>query len=438
MTAHVLGAPRNPENPTPTRKLIGPSPPGVPRVTSRLAAKSAPEAPFTVVDLGDSFRVAAMLTPRGRGDFEEQLREVLSQLSGILNRQGPNTVVTMQSVFLRSVKDQPACERLLAECFVELQPVTNYVFQAPAGGAAVALEVWAIGGDSVRVERFGSEVLTLAYDSVRWIYCAGLHTCARKGVYQATQDILARMGAALETAGAGFEDVVRTWFYLGGITNADGATQRYKELNRARTDFYEAIPFGSHLGNPKPDAIYPASTGIGIAGGGLLMSCVALQSKREDVVLRALENPRQTPAYSYHEGYSPKSPKFSRAMALKLGDYITTWVSGTASIVKSESCHEGDIEKQTEQTIKNIETLIGTENLAAHGLEGVHSSLQDLAKVRVYIKRPEDYAACRDVCERHFGAVPAIYAVADVCRPELLVEIEGIAFSKCGKTKTSL
>ena len=28
------------------------------------------------------------------------------------------------------------------------------------------------------------------------------------------------------------------------------------------------------------------------------------------------------------------------------------------------------------------------------------------------------------------GDLPTVYAVADVCRPELLVEIEGIAFSR--------
>ena len=56
--------------------------------------------------------------------------------------------------------------------------------------------------------------------------------------------------------------------------------------------------------------------------------------------------------------------------------------------------------------------------------------MHDLAKIRVYLKRPEDFPKCEAICERRFGSVPAIYAVADVCRHELLVEIEGVAFSK--------
>src|SRR6185369_1184800 len=146
--------------------------------------------------------------------------------------------------------------------------------------------------------------------------------------------------------------------------------------------------------------------------------------------LLPLENPQQTPAYAYHPRFSPQSPKFSRGVALVLGDYITTWVSGTASVVHSLSVHQGDIKKQTEQTIENIEKLISAENFAFHGIKHGGSRLNDLAKIRVYLKRPEDFAECKAICEKRFGSVPAIYAVADVCRQELLVEIEGVAFSK--------
>jgi len=45
-------------------------------------------------------------------------------------------------------------------------------------------------------------------------------------------------------------------------------------------------------------------------------------------------------------------------------------------------------------------------------------------------KRPEYYARVKAICERRFGPVPTIYTVAEVCRPELPVEVEGIAFSR--------
>jgi enamine deaminase RidA (YjgF/YER057c/UK114 family) len=175
-----------------------------------------------------------------------------------------------------------------------------------------------------------------------------------------------------------------------------------------------------------------------MSAASLLVSCVALETRRQDVLLLSLENPQQTPAYAYHAKYSSQSPKFSRATALLLGDYMTTWISGTASIVGSESCYPGDIEKQTQQTIDNIQRLISPDNFASSGVSGAGAGFQDLAKIRVYLKRPEDLAKCRAICTRRFGSVPAIYAVADVCRPELLVEIEGIAFSRCSPPAAAL
>ena len=74
--------------------------------------------------------------------------------------------------------------------------------------------------------------------------------------------------------------------------------------------------------------------------------------------------------------------------------------------------------------------LISRENFSAHGLKGAGALLGDLAKVRVYIKRPADFPKCKAVCEELLGGTPAIYALGDVCRPELLVEIEGVAFSR--------
>src|SRR5690606_25969625 len=89
-----------------------------------------------------------------------------------------------------------------------------------------------------------------------------------------------------------------------------------------------------------------------------------------------------------------------------------------------------DVGSQTEQAIDNIQNLISRENFARHGVPGAGAHLRDLAKIRVYVKRPEDYAKCRAICERRFGPLPTIYAQADVCRSELLVEIEGVAFSR--------
>ncbi len=409
------------ETPVSRHQIVNPSQTG----------HSSKPADFSLVKLGPAERLSFMLAPASRGSFREQLEEVLGWQQDILQAQSTEKIVTSQTIFLRDAADQAQCEKLLALRFEVNPPVTTFVLQPPCCGAAMALEAWALGGPSIHVERFAPQLMAVGYDGIRWVYCGSIHSRNPAApVHEQTIDALEQLRRNLARARCNFESVVRTWFYLGSITGVDGRKQRYKELNRARTDFYKSISFyPSLLRDGNHARAYPASTGIGMGGTGLVLGCTAFETERKDVFLLPLENPRQTPAYDYHSRYSPQSPKFSRAMALVFPRHVTTWISGTASIVNSESKHTGDIKKQTEQTIDNIEGLIASDNFRSHGVTGAGAGLHDLAKLRVYIKRQEDYAKCRAVCERRFGAVPAIYAIADVCRPELLVEIEGVAFS---------
>jgi enamine deaminase RidA (YjgF/YER057c/UK114 family) len=117
-------------------------------------------------------------------------------------------------------------------------------------------------------------------------------------------------------------------------------------------------------------------------------------------------------------------------MAVAAGEFVTTFISGTASITTSETQHANDLERQTQQTLDNIEALIAADNFRGHGFPSLGATLGDLAIARIYIKRQEDYPQARAICRQRLGELPAIYVVADICRPELLVEIEGIAFSR--------
>lgn len=341
--------------------------------------------------------------------------------------------LTTQTIFLRDAADQAECEAHFAASGLHATTVNHFVIQPPCNGARVAVEAWAIGGPGVKVERTSGHAVSVSYDGIRWLHTGNVKPAGSgAGVYADTREVFQCTGEILTEAGMGWEHVVRTWWYLASITGADGATQRYKELNCARADVFARRHFGnSHMQVAPGHTGFPASTGIGMeSGAGLSLATLALQTQRSDVRLVPLENPLQTPAYDYDSRYSPKSPKFSRAMALVLPDYLTTWISGTASIVNSEVIFPGCVIGQTEQTLDNIAALIAPENLATHGVKGAGATLRDLAKVRVYVKRAADYDACRAVCQRRLGNIPAVYVVADVCRPELLVEIEGVAFSR--------
>lgn len=386
----------------------------------------------SVIDLEKVHRVALMVTPEAKGDVIDQTWEAISTIRAVLKQQTSRMTVTAQTVFLRRAEDEVVCRRLFEAYFGLRTPATSYIVQPPCGGQSLAIEAWALGGNNVNVEFISPDVVAVNYDGLRWIHLGGIVSPgATASSHQQSEYVFAEMAKRLKEANASFRDVVRTWLYTGNITEVENGVERYRELNRARTEFFDAAHAnGSMPSGPSGGIRYPASTGIGMRSSSIDIGCLALQTDRRDVRILSLENPGQTAAFDYDASFSVKSPKFSRAMAAVIGDYVTTWISGTASIIDSESVHLGDAARQTEQTIDNIQNLIAHENFTRHGAPGAGARLEDLAKVRVYVKRAEDYQACREVCERRLGSLPTIYAQADICRPELLVEIEGVAFSR--------
>lgn len=381
----------------------------------------------TVVRLREVTRVVMQLSPTRPGSAAEQIAEILAAREQILSARDWPMQLTTQTVFLADPADQSVCAERLASSPWGRATVTQFVQQAPPPPARLAMEAWAVGGPGVIVQRLSAQATLVSYDGLRWLYAnTSRPRLAGQSCYRATQELFEQTTAQLRSAGMGWEQVIRTWWYLGDITGYEGGVERYQELNRARAEAFAGVTFGGV--NPSG---YPASTGIGMSpGAGTALATLALQTDRKEVRLVPVENPRQIPAYDYARRYSQLSPKFSRAMALVTPDYITTWISGTASIVQSEVSHPDDAVAQTEQTLDNIRELIAAENFARHGIAGAGTTLRDLAKVRVYVKRAEDFAACQAVCARRLGNVPALFLQAEVCRPELLVEIEGVTFTR--------
>jgi enamine deaminase RidA (YjgF/YER057c/UK114 family) len=393
-------------------------------------------AGYSVIDLQALSHLWVAAVPRPGTPLEQQVADALRTIEAAVRAEGGDGSVVSQAVFAADPAALEACPRLLRAFYGNHFPATTYIRQRPCAGTRVAVEALALvrGEATVRIERVSEELVIASHNGLSWVHCAQVvpRTDARR-VYDRSGSAFAGLPPRLARAAVRCEQVVRVWLYLGDIVGMEGREQRYQELNRARTDFFARVPFpASPLPGARGGTVYPASTGIGTDGTDIVMSCLALATQRADVRAVPLENPRQTAAYDYAAHYSPKSPKFSRAMAVAWGAYATLFVSGTASITRSESRHPGDATAQTHEVLDNIEALIGEDNLARHGLPGAGATLRDLGVGRVYVKRLEDYAKIRRVCEARLGEVPLTYTLADVCRPELLVEIEGVAYSGSG------
>lgn len=389
---------------------------------------------YSIVELNDVRHVFAAGAPERGGSLREQAEDALQTIERVLDKEGGRRAIVQQAVFLPDVSLIEPCRRIMRDFYGDELPATSYVPQPPGDDKLVAIEALGVGQSlgKVEIQRISEQLVITRHNDIAWVHCAQVvPRRADSSVYDGTIDGLEQIRALLASVNVRFDQVIRTWLYLGGIVDDEGPTQRYKELNRGRSDVYADIHFlADRVPSGHRARVYPASTGIGTEGRGIMMSAIALATDRSDILAVPLENPRQTPAFDYSDCYSPKSPKFCRAMALSCGNYATIFISGTASITDSETRHIDDIKGQTNETLDNIAALISEQNLSRHGLAGLGTSLDGLGLIRVYIKNRADYAQARAVCEQRLGELPVIYVIGDVCRPDLLVEIEGVAFSR--------
>jgi enamine deaminase RidA (YjgF/YER057c/UK114 family) len=311
----------------------------------------------------------------------------------------------------------------MADTFSGRLPPTS-IIQQPllAGDGHLGLELWAFvpsEGPS-RVIKYSDNLAVLDAGGLRWSFVSGLKSKNQIYFDQKVLDALTRTELLFKKAGFQFHDLIRTWFYAGNILKQEKGDVRYDVMNRVRNRFYCDVW--------RPGEDYPASTGIGINGAEFILDGIAVKPVSDNINIARIDNPLQTNPCDYDIDKSlEEKPTFCRCVVITSPDYQILFISGTASIRGSEVVFEADPKAQTETTIENIACLIGKDNLEnRHGL-GNSASLKDIQQIRVYIKNPEHGVIIRDVCETYFGRIPQLYSIADICRQNLLVEIEAVA-----------
>ncbi len=198
--------------------------------------------------------------------------------------------------------------------------------------------------------------------------------------------------------------VLRLWNYLDAINLGDGDDERYRHFCSGRTR-----GIGEHF-----QAGYPAATAIGRRDGRRVLQVYGLTGVTPG---RLVENPRQVSAWCYPRQYGPVAPAFARAMRDPSGPLL---ISGTAAVVGHASLHPGDIDAQLEETIQNLHSLL-------------HSDRDPLARLgsgtllKVYVRDPA-YAerVAATLRTRLPGLDDLLMLCGDICRRDLLVEIDGV------------
>ncbi|HSG24243.1 MAG TPA: hypothetical protein VLA64_14945, partial [Azonexus sp.] len=137
-----------------------------------------------------------------------------------------------------------------------------------------------------------------------------------------------------------------------------------------------------------------------------------------------VENPRQVSAYDYPAEYGPRSPTFSRAALVYLPVQETLFISGTASIVGHQTMHLGDVVGQCRESLANVAVVVEAANRLGRALPYTLAELS----YRVYIRHAVDFPAVQETLHSLIGAGGEIvYVQADICRHDLLIEIEATA-----------
>jgi chorismate lyase/3-hydroxybenzoate synthase len=157
---------------------------------------------------------------------------------------------------------------------------------------------------------------------------------------------------------------------------------------------------------------------LGSDSGGFVLSCLAGRRPGAQI-----ENPRQISAALYPPRYGLRSPMFARAALVANGAGAQLLVSGTASIVGHESLHVGDPERQLEETARNFEALVEAAMSADVGRP--KASRAQLESLKVYLRNADDYDRLLPRVRQLFHTESPLVLRADICRRELLVEIEG-------------
>lgn len=227
--------------------------------------------------------------------------------------------------------------------------------------------------------------------------------CYGNGTIEAVKELFGEIGACLEESGMQGAGIARTWLYMRDILGD------YDLLNGARGPFFAGRKLCGQ-------GFLPASTGIqGRIAGNAFMSLEFCAFSGDRIAAEKIASPLQNEPTDYGK-------LFSRAVKVSFPSGEIIFISGTASIDKAGvSVQAGSLNRQLRHTCDVILTL----------LQDNGCDFSAIAQSVLYLKKNE-YLTESMMILTDLGfplARTLIITNSDVCRPELLCEIEVIALN---------
>ncbi len=318
--------------------------------------------------------------------------------------------------------------RSVHQNFGDKPPVFSYVAQpSPKGNRLVAEVVETIPETGTQVHyKLSKDLPYISIESskTKKLILGGVRADSLDlNIRNQSDQIFSRVEEILRFENLPIFSIIRQWNYIEQIVKKAEGRQNYQEFNDSRTRFYNKTTWENG---------FPAATGVGTSCGGVMIDLEALHSDDSDIYIVALNNSLQVPAHAYSsrvligkkDGHKT-TPKFERAKLVRNEKNGIIYISGTAAIRGEISLKDVGIEEQTLITLENIGHLISNGTLDKAGIENIKNTR--LSCLRIYLKEEVFFESAKKIVEGRYAGLPAVYLIGDVCREELLVEIEGIA-----------
>lgn len=228
-------------------------------------------------------------------------------------------------------------------------------------------------------------------------------------IREAARQAYARLSAF--TAGSDYPHLLRTWNYFDAITDGEGDDERYRHFCVGRVEGLGAVDAST----------MPAATAIGSVDGVRRLQVYWLASRTPG---KPLGNPRQLDPWNYPREYGPQSPSFARAMLPPAAADMPLMLSGTAAIVGHASLHQGAPLAQLDELLANLDSLLARARLQRPSLPARFGAG---TRLKAYVRDAADLPVVASALEARLGAdVPRLILQGEVCRRELVVEVDGV------------
>ncbi len=370
-----------------------------------------------------------VFVPETRGNLSDEWRQCLKQI--IYKRETGFRLIKLNvfaylTDYESYIKVYREIGKSIHNAFGRQCPAFNITIHPPERPWKVAIEAGYTDDETFDIS--SNVYNSLSYvvcssDSVKEVWAGGLGF----GLFQsdtanAAEAAFDQMKAILDNEGMSFDHLVRQWNYIGNILTIKNGAQNYQVFNEVRNDFYQKY---------RTINGYPAATGIGMKIGGVSIDFCAIMAK-EPINMKPINNPDQVNAYEYGQevlkgvpgnGKIKHPPQFERALLIPGRMRSTLFVSGTAAIIGQDIIGVEDVDKQTIVTIENINKLTDKKRFGEMGTNP-DPDWGKFILLRVYVKNQNDFEKVKEICHERFPDVPAIFIESDICRDNLLVEIE--------------